>query len=1089
MTTPLSDQHERDRVQTELDSNLCVEASAGTGKTTVLVARIVEMLRTGNARIDELAVITFTEKAAAELAARVREQLEGALESSEDGEQVEHLKRALLDLNRAHIETIHAFASSLLRERPVEAGLDPNFEVLDDLGSSLSFDEAYRRWLGEVLSKPSDEFRRAFNRGFELIRVRQLAELLHQNRDQLPLRAGSTSEASAHALLDELSPDVSELRDLIHDCNDESDRGFAQVQHVLGLFDELRRVADRPELLDRLLLQPVKISAAGNKKNWEPGSCDRQKEICLEIKQQMTEFQQELRTEALTGILPLLERFVLDYAEQRRHFGTAEFDDLLIWSRDLLRDKPEVRDYFQRRFTRVLVDEFQDTDPLQVEIVLYLTSDATNERDWHKLRPQPGRLFVVGDPKQSIYRFRRADITIYEWVKNQVLGDGLVKIKQNFRSVPGVINWVNEIFDQLIQPVDGIQPAYSELRPTRPNNHGPHLPVVLIQGRANKADAVRAEEARLLAGLIDRLVRDEHWPVNDDKVERSACWRDIAILIPSRTGIEYYEQALAERDIPYRHEGGRAFFDRQEVREFVSCLKAIDDPTDRLSLVAALRSGAFGCSDEELHRFVSGRGTLNFRQETNAAVPAVSDALATLKGLHECRGQLSLTELVSRVLDETRLVEYALTLPQGEQAAANLLKVADQARAFSGVRGGGLRSFVRWLATSSGGSSDEADAAVAEARDNVVRILTIHGAKGLEFPIVALANLNTSRQKRSPYAIPAPAEKRLALSLGPKGNEFKTIGFDDDFEREQRHEEAEQRRLLYVAVTRARDYLIVPAVTNGDKSSGMLSALLHCLAPADDGLPYMYLYDPWLISNQPRQVQPTDPVLPEEIDELEASRLSWLENHRNLIATASQGLSLTVVAELDLEYEGIDGDSEQNLQATVDKAEALDRALHRVMARVDLASGRNLDTICREISEHAEIPEDSDLLLSMAYNCLESSIVDRSVRADEVQRGVVFSTHLTNGGFVEGRIDLLFVEGGQLVLVDFRAEEISGEEIEGSFSRLRDRAAMTALALERATSILVKEVCFLFARPGLDRSFENNDDLRATAVNLLASPN
>ena len=281
------DQGIRHQIETELGVNFCVEASAGTGKTTVLVSRIVEILRREHSTVDKLAVITFTEKAAAELSARVREGLERALSESQDPSENARIKLALRDLNRARIETIHAFASSLLRVRPVEAGLDPNFDVLDDLGSSLGFDEAYRRWLGETLSKPSPELWRAFNRGFELSYLRDVAQLLHQHRSQLPLLRADPPPCSSSDFLADLASSIDELRDLLQDCTNPADLGAVQVEKILALFDDYRRVADRPEVLDRLLLQPVKISPAGNKKNWKLGSSDRQKEICKEIKEKL----------------------------------------------------------------------------------------------------------------------------------------------------------------------------------------------------------------------------------------------------------------------------------------------------------------------------------------------------------------------------------------------------------------------------------------------------------------------------------------------------------------------------------------------------------------------------------------------------------------------------------------------------------------------------------------------------------------------------------------------------------------------------------------------------------------------------------
>lgn len=1062
----LIDQDVRERIEHDLETNLCVEASAGTGKTTVLVARIVEILRSGQARIEELAVITFTEKAAAELSARVREGLERALARAEDPDEKERIEIALRQLNRARIETIHAFASSLLKERPVEAGLDPNFEVLDALGSSLSFDEAYRSWLSQTLAGKSPELWRAFNRGLELNRLREIAELLHSHRSLLPLPHEEAESHSSSQFMAEVEGSIDDLRELLTHCTDRSDKGSQQIERILDRFADYRQLADRPDALDRELLKSFKISALGNKKNWSPGeSCTRQKEICTDIKERLQTVQDALRTSALVGILPLVEAFVIDYAERRRQAGTAEFDDLLIWSRDLLRDQAEVRAYFQQRFTCILVDEFQDTDPLQVEIVLYLTSGDQETSDWRELQPLPGRLFVVGDPKQSIYRFRRADIAIYEWVTTRILADGLLRIKQNFRSVPRVIGWVNDVFGQLIQAIEGIQPEYSELVSARADHQPGQPSVVLIHGQAEHADEQREEEARLLAGAIERLVKEERWIVDDNNVDRPALWRDVAILLPSRTGIEHYERALAAREIPFRHEGGRSFFDRQEVRELISCLRAIDDPTDRLSLVAALRSGAFGCSDDALYRFVQGKGKFDIRMTSDANVPEVVEALATLRRLHDRRGRITLPRFIGEVLEETRLVEYAVSLPQGQQAAANLLKVADQARAFSGVRGGGLRAFVRWLATSSGGHADEADAAVAESRDDVVRILTIHGSKGLEFPIVALANLNTERSNRSPFAIPDPNSGRLALSIGARGSEFKTPNFEEDYEREKLHEEAEQGRLLYVAATRARDYLILPAVRNGDKSKGMLKALLNCLSP-DGGATIearnMHVYDTSLISSEPSPPDKPDQVQDDDIDRWEVKRGEWIEHRQALIRRASRGLALTMLDDLDVSEADAEDDEDGLKRGSTDTEHALDRALRWVMARVDLDGG-NVQRVCERLPERIWPDGDTETLVTLARRTLESPVIERARAANAIQRGVEFSAPSPSGGFVEGRADLLFVEDGELVLVDFHVSEIDGPES-------KRRADGLAASIAAATDMPVKEVCLIFARTGVERS-------------------
>jgi ATP-dependent helicase/nuclease subunit A len=1063
MTVTLIDQDVRENIRRNLGVNLCVEAGAGTGKTTVLVDRIVEILRSGHATVDRLAVITFTEKAAAELAARVREGLEAAIDHGPRADESARLEAALRDLNRAHIETIHAFASNLLRERPIEAGLDPNFEVLDSLGKDLSFTEAYRAWLSGTLAEPSDALWSAFNRGFDLPQLRDLTELVHQNRALLPLALGPSPAIPAPDKLDELLALVDELRELLHECTDPNDKGALQIERILEHFDGLAAVRHDAGALERELLKPLKIHGnSGAKTKWRGDACDRQKATCKALSEALQDYQQALRCDALLGLLPLVEGFVRNYSERRRHAGQAEFDDLLIWARDLLRDQPEVRRYFQQRFACIMFDEFQDTDPLQVEIALYLTSDGNETGDWRELRPVAGKLFVVGDPKQSIYRFRRADIAIYEWVKEQVLADGVQLIVQNFRTVRGVIGWVNDTFARLIEAIDGIQPAYHDLQPVRDNLAIPHRPVVLLKGEAKGAEEVRQEEARLLAGLFERIVQVEQWPVEEGGQSRPARWRDIAILLPSRTGIDHYEQALAERGIPFRHEGGRAFYDRQEVRELVSCLKAIDDPTDRLSLVAALRSGAFGCSDDELFRFVRAHGQFDIRIEPESGPEAVLDALATLRELRAIRGQRSLTQFIGQVLERTRLVEYAITLPQGEQAAANLLKIAVQARAFSGVRGGGLRAFVRWLTTSSSGEAEESDASVAETQDDVVRILTIHAAKGLEFPIVALANLNSSRRERTALAVADALERRIELRVGSQAQRFTTPGFEEAHTREQQHEEAQQKRLLYVAATRARDYLIVPSVGDGGNVKGMLAALGEQLQTA-------HAYDTSLIATEIPPAETAAPVSANAIAAEETRRAAWLADRDELLARAAQGPEVTTVGSFDPLGElgsGVDGEDDLGLRVTPD--DALDLALHRVMERIDLPTARNFDDLTRWWGADAGLPEGSTELIDMARHALDSRIVARAVAAGDRKRSVRFSVRLPNGSFVEGRVDLLFRDDTGLILADYRTDRLSAADIDARQSTWREQAALYVNALTAATGLPVNEVHFVFVRPGIE---------------------
>ena len=385
---------------------------------------------------------------------------------------------------------------------------------------------------------------------------------------------------------------------------------------------------------------------------------------------------------------------------------------------------------------------------------------------------------------------------------------------------------MNRTFAHLITEHEGVQPAYIALE---------HLPayetadaVTIVRGEASgKIEEIRRSEADALATLIKREVEGGGWMVRgtDPSQQRRAEWRDVAVLIPSRTELYIYEDAFARASIPYRHEGGRTFFMRQEVRELVAVLRAIDDPADGVATVAALRSSAFGCSDEELLLHKTGGGRFDYQSSGRSDVAPVNDALVKLQEFARRRHDTPLPELVRMVLDATRLVEFAMLQPQGDQVAANLLKVIDQARAFAEAEGSGLRGFTRWLKDNvtraadkrAGSGGDETDALISEETDNVVRIVTIHASKGLEFPIVVLANMNTDRVDMTNVITALDGEgASLHMKLGKKDDNFRTPGYDEADMLEKEHREAEEKRLLYVAATRAKDRLVVPFIAKED---------------------------------------------------------------------------------------------------------------------------------------------------------------------------------------------------------------------------------------------------------------------------------
>ena len=1101
------DQETRDRIRDEIDRNMCVEAGAGTGKTTIMVARVIEIIRSGHAAIDSMVIITFTEKAAAELATRVREALEKALRETDDDIERERFDQALNSIYRARIETIHAFASSLLRERPVEARLDPNFEVLDTLRADLSFDEQFRTWINDYLGGDGEsehdttDFRRALNRGLGIGELRTICELVHEHRHMLPLSMPEVSEPDVFAFREFVIDEAAELRALLPSVTNDEDIGIGQIYRVLDFADRCERAGHDRERLERVILAAGKTSeTAGNNKNWDPSSHNaQQKSIRKNLNQALIQIQQELKSSALCAILPLAQEFARSYEHQRRSAGQAEFEDLLIWARDLLRDELHVRRDFQSRFRSLLVDEFQDTDPLQVEIVLYLASDGQNETDWTKLQPSPGKLFVVGDPKQSIYRFRRADISIYEQVKQEMLPGSVEVIKQNFRSVPEVINWVNHVFSDLIQPQERVQPEYIELDAFLESNGAETSPVVVVHSPDpyTRADAVRQEEARLLAGTLRQAV-EQAWPVRDESGDglRPVRYGDVAILLPSRTGLSNYEDVFSAAGIPFRHEGGKEYFHRQEIRDLRACLRAVDNPGDTMSIVAALRSGAFGCSDQQLFAWRQEHGGFDYRTIDEISNGPVAAGLRTLGSLHVDRINLSLAEIVELTIERTNLVEFALTMPNGgDQSAANLLKMVDQARAFSAASGGGLRAFVRWTITSAETRSDESDAAVAESTDDVVRLLTIHAAKGLEFPVVALANLNSEGGgQRGPQTVANNQERRLDIRIGGKDYGYATPGFEEASEFEEQHGNAERLRLFYVAATRAADYLVLPVAVNAGKAKGLLGRMIAYLPPLDEDtrgrdLEGVHVLDPHLLPPTEPAPDQRAPITPEEEAEAHAARNTWL-NHRNAVlgdgnasrrvvtASSQKGWERVDSGETAVEMTPVDSPVERNL------ALRIGNAVHDAMEKIDLRRHEEVDATVQGLIESAL--DDSGVgrndeasrarVRAMIERILGSNLIRRARRSGELVQEVEFGYGLNDGGMIQGQMDLVFVENGEINVADFKSDRVNaGEEEAHTHSNYAGQAAVYAYAAQQVTGRPVREVIFLYGETGTQVSLAGSE--------------
>jgi ATP-dependent helicase/nuclease subunit A len=1083
------DQETRRRIQEALEENLFVEAGAGTGKTSSLVDRIVALVASGRATLDRVAAITFTEAAAAELRDRAREALErAAADVKRPGEERNRCSRAVADLDRAAIQTLHSFAGSLLRERPLEAGLPPAFETLDQIAADLAFQEAWEAWLDEALDDPALQptLRLALSLGLRLDHLHEVAQAFHASYDLLEGAAFPdvplTEPLAARALEDA----AGELERLCaFSRNGDSDPLVAHVRGVVGIARRLQGMNPASATTWRVLAESLPLRhSRGRIGDWDTdpetkqNACTRLKALLQELDDQAREDLAKARTACLMPLLRAVREFVLGYAAERKRQGHAEFHDLLVWARDLLRDNLEVRDHFRERYSHLLLDEAQDTDPIQAEIATFLAEEVppgtppkARPRRWTEIRLAPGKLFVVGDPKQSIYRFRRADVAVMARFQGSI-SEQPVRLVQNFRSQRPVVEWVNHLFQAWMQ--GDSQAAYVPIvHRWEPNTDHPRRPAVWALGgplEEKYVATVRRQEARAIASLVQR-VKAEEWPVLDREATdregterfRPAQFKDICILMPQRTALRALELALEDADVPYRLEGASLVFATQEVRDLLNFLRAVDDPADQVALVAALRSPALACSDADLLEFVEAGGRLDFLAEGNQADGPVAEALRILRRYHERRLWVSPAALIEEVVRDRRLLEIALGASRPRERWRRYAFLVGQARAFAEAGGRSLRAFLEWVAGQAKEGARVTEVPVPEADEDAVRVMTVHGAKGLEFPVVVLTGLNFEPSARVDSVLFDREGGEVEVKLGAKDTSFQTPGYEVLAQREEAQELAEDVRLMYVAATRARDHLVVSLYRLAKDQKSRAALIAQHLQGADE-LWRAVPEEPW----SPKASKETEEPEPEDTPE---ARQRWIDERAQLLRERARpsALAATALARIVKEEAGVPEEPWRRGRAGT----PLGRAVHAVLQTVDLATGQGLEDIARAQAAAEGIPHRETEVARLARVALESNTVRRAVASGRWWREVPVAAPLGDT-VLEGFIDLLFEEDDGLVVVDYKTDALeSAEEITKSMQRYRLQGGAYALALEKAAGRPVKEVVFIFLQPEKEVSVQD----------------
>ena len=739
-----------------------VSAGAGTGKTTVLVERFVRAVCDRGLPMDSVLAITYTERAAGELRGRIRSRL---------AELDRHdLAR---ELDGAWISTIHGFCHRLLKAHPFEAAVDPNFRVLDENQARVIASEAFDSALEEFCASEDPE------------RIRLLATYGARGLRRMLTRVYETLRSAGRELVLEvtrrpgLEARIDELREAARCLVADPDAADVAREAAARAIELLERPPHAERLLDLADLTP-----RGGKR--ERASAYEEARRALE-----RAALDEVAARDRSLLEDLLRRFAEAYAAAKASESALDFEDLQLTARDLLHDEPAIRERESWRFRSVLVDEFQDTNRLQCELIDLLATED---------------LFFVGDEFQSIYRFRHADVEVFR--ERREASGGVLALTENYRSRPEVLDVINHLFSSDFG--DEFRPLSAAGRFEDPA-FGPAVELLVTDKASYKDSGVhwRAAEAKHVAGRVQQLVESGE-----------ATPGEIVLLFAAGTDARLYEQELRALGLPTFRATGRDYYHQQQVVDLLGYLRLLHNRYDDEALVTVLASPFVGLSNNgllHLRRAAEKRPLFCGLEKSVPAALSERDARLVrafrqrydrLAGLAP---RLSLERLCERILTEHDYDLAVLAQWDGRRRYANLRKLARLARSYEELRGPDVEGFVRFVRELDTVGASELEAVAEEEGTDVIRLLTIHGAKGLEFKVVVVADAGRHGAAHDADEILCLPDGRLGFRVADPstGKRLPTSDYQEVKEAEDEASEAERRRLYYVAMTRAIDRLIV----------------------------------------------------------------------------------------------------------------------------------------------------------------------------------------------------------------------------------------------------------------------------------------
>jgi ATP-dependent helicase/nuclease subunit A len=1022
----LIDKKAREKIINQLDWNFFVEAGAGSGKTYCLVERMVNLIKRGRAKIENIAAVTFTRKAAAELKERFQIRLEDSLCKSIDltADEKKNIQDALFNLEQIYIGTIHSFCSKILRERPVEAGVDSEFEEIEEEKDFIYAQEAWSAFIDYSNETGDNALKFMEEYGIE---INDLEDTYHRfiQYSDVEIETSDTSE-----------PDFSEVKKAINNflilfkdmmSQEAPEKGWDSLQSIIrkSIFYFNSGYLNSNRLFVRVLNEMSKTPEIVQNR-WPDGNGK-------DCKEKMLKFQNDILKPALTSWRQYMHKPLADfikkgadfYRDWRENHSILNFEDLLTMTSDLLRENSEVREYFKKKFTHILVDEFQDTDPIQAEIIFFLTGKNTTETDWKNIILDSGALFLVGDPKQSIYRFRRADIDIYNTVKKIFSGECCEELRlfSNFRSLPFMHDLVESVFKKILPAdEDKYQAKYFPLNTTRKTEKGYDFGV--FENNTGKTHMGNAAEITAIDAA--KVAEWVYYSVNAGavKLQRTSDelksgltgkpeYSDFLILTKKRQSLGLYAKALEKNGIPYNISGGLVFNESLELSEILKLFKAIDDDKDPVALVSVLRGLFFGISDESLYNFKKAGGNFSYFSLAPAGFSNFEEAFKRLKEYGKIINTNKPVVAAEIIIEKSGIIPRALSEEEGLTRAGNIYKAMELLKDFGADKIETFYDLTKNMEEILKNKEIESMSLLV-SKKNAVRLMNLHKAKGLEAPVVILADpMGEAKHFEPQYHISRTRGKKAKgyfSIIKPTSNYSSEIlgippDWDNKLSEEKKYGEAERRRLEYVAVTRAKNILAVSTYREGTKAKA-----------------WEILYD--FLENAKKIELPKNMDIM-EVETVDISKPEWekekdrIRDSLSFISSASYSINkVTSEAKEDFIFTGRAGGKGAKWGSISHKV--IELACNGYYERIQLLTKKWID--------EAGIEERSaDELAALVDRFMKSSLWERVMTANEKLFETPFA-YKSNGGILYGVIDLIFKENNKWVIVDYKTDDFETDK-------------------------------------------------------------